>query len=314
MDKLVVCFVSQGSSTLASHRMRVLKPAELFNVGVDNIEARVSVRAIKDADVNIFNKHFTQKENFLELRGGKSQGSKTIFDVCDDHFERENGDYYKAMCMEADTITCNSENMKKRIKEITQRDAIVIPDPITFNEGEIYYRHPERDENRYIWYGHGSNAEALVPWLDKVDSKVLCISDAHIRHDNVDYVPWKPRVVEKFILDADIVLLPTTKHPWTKCKSPNRVVDAIYSGKFVIADNKEVYGEFKDFIYLIDSPEEIPKAIKFYNDNPTKVVEMISKGKKYVSKRYSDGVILDGWLKALQNVGVVKSFKEVSNG
>lgn len=308
MTKLKVCFVSQGGSHLASHRMRVLKPAELLNVGVDNIESYVSNRAIMDVNVNVFNKHFSPKENFVELQAGKTKGYLTVFDICDDHFDKESGEYYKAMCLHADAITCNTKNMKKRIKDMTGRDAIVIPDPITFD-----YAPPVIPEGnpKFLWYGHGSNVNTLLPWLDYVDN-VTIISNVGVTHPVANCMEWKPRIVESAICDHDIVLVPTTQEEWAKCKSPNRVVDAIQAGKFVITDGKEIYKDLSDFIYTIKTPEDLPEAISYWKNNPELVKEIITKGQKYISKRYSDDVILDGWLSVLKQLGLVESYKEAS--
>ncbi len=65
MDKLNVCFVSQAGAYLASHRMRVMKPVELLNLCVDNIEAVHRHNAEKGAHVNIFGKHFEPNKTFL---------------------------------------------------------------------------------------------------------------------------------------------------------------------------------------------------------------------------------------------------------
>ena len=151
-NNLNVRFVAQGSSFLASHRMRVTKPAELLNVGVDNIDATVGNQANPDVDVNIFHKHFTPHENYRAVLQGEVLGYYTIFDVCDDHFDRELGQYYTDMCQKVDHITCNSANMQERIYEVVGRLARIIPDPITFPKGEVFIR--EGKEPNLIWIGH----------------------------------------------------------------------------------------------------------------------------------------------------------------
>ncbi len=311
MDKLKINFVAHGGAYLASHRMRVSRPAELLNVGVTGVITTVTQQALPEADVNIFNKHFDMKNSYMAALAGKSLGYYTIFDVCDDHFGREHGEFYSKMCQEVDLITCNSKKMKERILEVTKKTARVIPDPITFpnlppKSSEMI---KQTKEPSFLWFGHGSNAPALKEWIPHFKYKLTCISDAPIHHPNIDFVEWKPMLVEKRIVDADIILLPTTKHPWTKYKSPNRAVDALNSGKFVITDNEDIYGELRDFITIIKSTEELPEAINFWNNNPEKVVEMISRGQEYVRKNYSDSVILDGWLGALKDLKLIKNFR-----
>jgi hypothetical protein len=43
MDKLRINFISQGGAQLASHKMRVQKPAELLNVGCGGAIEAVTV-------------------------------------------------------------------------------------------------------------------------------------------------------------------------------------------------------------------------------------------------------------------------------
>lgn len=315
MDKTQINFVSQGNSYLASHRMRITKPAELLNVCCSSeIEAVVTQRGNALADINVFFKHFEPGSAIISASSGPDLGFYSVFDICDDHFEREHGAYYLKMCELADAITCNSKNMQERIYKVTGKLARIIPDPITFlkTTPEIKKR-DSKIPPRLLWFGHSSNVMALYNWLPKLDYKITAVCDSPINHPKIDAIQWKPMVVEGQIENHDIVLIPTTQHPWTKCKSPNRAVDAIQAGKFVITDNKEIYGDLEDFVYIINSPEELQEAIKFWNDNPKKVQEMILKGQEYISKTYSDEVILDGWLNVMKDLGIIEDYKEVVN-
>lgn len=316
METLRVCFVGQGSAYLASHRMRVTKPAELLNVGVENVEVRVSPKADPSADINIFNKHFDQKGNFVSLCAGPSKGFYSVFDVCDDHFDRKHSVYYTKMCEKADHITCNSANMQERIYEVTGKLARIIPDPVTFLPGEPPT--PEQLKEftskggtpRLLWYGHGSNLKALKDWIDQLTGrKLTVISDVPLYHPNVDFVQWQPMIAEKRIMENDIVLIPTSNDPWVKYKSPNRAVDALHAGRFVITDNRDIYGHLEDYLYIIDSPDELPKAIEFWIKNPDKVSEMITKGQEWIQENNTDDVILDGWLNAFQDLKLIKEHK-----
>ena len=118
-------------------------------------------------------------------------------------------------------------------------------------------------------------------------------------------------MVESHIVNADIVLIPTADHPWTKCKSPNRAVDAIHAGKFVITDNADIYGDLQEFIAIVEKPEDIPEVIKWWQENPGEVAEKVTAGQKYIQETYGDAVILDAWLDILQDLGLIKTFEEI---
>lgn len=307
-----VNFVSQGGVNLASHRMRVQKPCKLLNTYVDDIEATINPLGRSDAHVNIFNKHFDQKNNLAACAAGNQMGYYTVFDICDDWFEREHDPYYKAMCQHSDLITCNTENMCERILEVTGKDAIVIPDPFTFPSRKPK-KHKKDAIPKILWFGHGSNVQSVLDWVEHLDDgyRVTVITNVPVVHPKVDFIPWEPGRVEHEIGKFDIVLVPTKDTPWTKCKSPNRVVDALVSGKSVIADNEEVYGNFKDFIQFISSGDKLMDAIEWWQQNPEEEHERVSKGCKYVKKHYSEEVVLDRWLDALKALGAVKTWKKV---
>jgi glycosyltransferase involved in cell wall biosynthesis len=314
-------FVGQGGASFASYRLRVMKPCTLLNKYTDNLDVSIFPKALADVDVNIFSKHFDMNSNIMAARHADDYGYYTIFDICDDHFDRVEKEeyhnvglskYYKEMCSLADLITCNSKPMAERIKEVTGRTAIPIDDPFTFPE-KPFKPYLETAKPRITCFGHITNVQPLFPWLDNLDDsyKVRAITNGGIAHPKVDFIPWSPMRVENELATTDIVFIPTTKHPWTKYKSPNRVLDSLISGCFVVTDDEELYGDFKDFIYIIDKPEDIMEAINYWRSYPKEVEEKVKKGQKFVKKRYSEDIVLDGWLKAFRELGIIKQFKKV---
>jgi hypothetical protein len=310
--RLKVNFVSQGSAQLASHRMRVMKTAELLNCCNEFFECTIKSNTDFHADVNIFNKHFDPKGNLDGLSKGKDLGYLTVMDVCDDHFDRANGDYYKKACELADVVMCNTERMKARIKEATGVDACIVPDPVTFNweEPNVVERAKDDDyEARLLWYGHGSNLKPLVPWLNNVDRPITIMSNGKIEHEKADYIPWRPNLVEGIIDSYDIVLIPTTQEDWAKCKSPNRVTDALAAGKLVITDSSEIYEEFKDYIVTIDGVDSLQAAINYWRDDSKGLQEMIAKGQEYVRENYGYDRIVDTWLEVFRVNSLIEGYK-----
>ncbi len=303
MDKIKINFTTQGGVHLASHRMRMTKPAELLNLGTNGkVEVTIKEKSDPTAQVNVFAKHFDPKNSFLAACSGPDFGYYSVIDICDNHFHREYEQYYRDMCERCDAITCNSKNMQEEIFKETGKLARIINDPITFQKGEV--KHTETP--KLIWYGHSSNLPPLMKWLEKLPTQVTVVSDVTINHPKVVSVKWKPMVVEKLLDVHDIVLIPTTKFPWTKCKSPNRAVDALYAGKYVITDNKDIYGDLGDFIDIIKDPEELLLAIDAYRMFPDNAKERIKKGQDFVEKTYQDSTIIDGWLAVLKDLGLVK--------
>lgn len=311
MVNKTINFVSQGNSYLASHRMRVQKPTELINVGIeDGLTATIRTEADKNADVNIFFKHFDQKGN---LQSVMQKETPTVFDVCDDHFDREMGVYYKKMCQLADVITCNTKAMKERIKEVVGRtkDVFVIPDPYTFEIQEPQFI----DENlevtpKLLWFGNIQNYVPMNDLLNHLGSRVTVITNNQVpHHPNVDFIPWKPLVVENQIKEHDIVLIPTNKDDDSiKTKSPNRAIDALAAGKFVITDNEEIYGDLKKYIWITKDTDDWQKAIEFWQNDYPKVRKMILNGQKHIKKNHGNDKIIDGWLDVFKYLGIIKDY------
>lgn len=307
MDKLNVCFVGAGNASLASHRLRILKPAELLNVGCGGkIEAITRTVPVKEANVLVFSKHFNQRNTVLAASQAPEFGQHTVFDICDDHFDRENGPFYEKMCEIVDAITCNTENMQERIYSVTGELATIIPDPYTFPEGKLEERYV--NEPQLLWFGHASNLSPLMNWLDHVgDRKVTCITNMPVNHPKVEWKPWRPGKVERLIKNYDIVLIPSGDEPWVKMKSPNRAVDSIIAGKWVIADSEEIYGDLRGYMSLIKNPGEIEDAIDMWkNDLPT-VEASIKEGQEFIKKEFGNDKILDGWLSVFEQLGLVTS-------
>lgn len=302
-------FVSQGGPQLASHRMRVLKPITLLNTKVTPV-LNASVNSLCDqrADVNIFCKHFDQHNNMLAMRQGKVLGYKTVFDVCDNHFSGNNKDYYIAMCLEADAVTCNTPKMAEAILKETSRVATVIPDPISFPFGTP--RHS--NEPKIIWYGHSSNAIHLLPWLNQMGNRrVTVVCDTQVNHPNVDWIQWRPNLVESIIKDFDIVLIPTdTKNEAHKCKSPNRAVDALHAGLHVITDNLDIYGPLKEYVWVINGPEDLEATLLYYKANSEGILKMVTDGQAFVKENYNDTKVLEGHLSVLRELGVITKYTQ----
>ena len=151
-----------------------------------------------------------------------------------------------------------------------------------------------------------------MPWLDALSEarRVTVISNAQIDHPKVDFIPWKPNLVEALIKDFDIVLIPTdTSNEAHKCKSPNRAVDAIAAGKFVITDNKDIYGPLEKFVGFIGSPDKLNDVISSYEFNPEYHLENAKEAQAFIKEKFSDQVILEGWLEVLSDLKVIKGFK-----
>lgn len=307
-------WVSKGSTYLASHRLRVQKPVTLINTYTD-IKATISDRADLTADLNIFSKHFKTEEMYEDVLACKIKGIPTIMDVCDNHFQRDNSKHYIKMCEAVDQVTCNSKNMKVAIEAHTDRTAFVISDPIVFP-----YKEPSLFKSngsygpKVLWFGHSSNLEGLKRWLPNILCKVTVVSNQPLVHNKVDFIPWRPLLVEEMIKDFDIILIPSSGFTWANCKSPNRAVDTLWSGKTFITDDEDVYKDVLPFGYLVDKDGlQVHDVLNTLRTNPEEAKEKIIKGQQYLKDNLNDESVLEAWLDTFKQLNLIELETEMDD-
>lgn len=261
---MTVTFASFGPH-LASSRLRAKIPqSELAKMGIK-----------QGRDVLVYGKHFLTKK---DVSGFK----RLIFDQCDDHFNHpELGAYYREHCEMADLITCNSEVMRKRIKEETGRDAYVIPEPYESDEGKADIG------ELLLWFGHASNMVDLDRIVPKLKRPLLVLSNYPGKPE------WTPESFNRAMSKHCIVVIPTGK---SMAKSENRMVESIRKGRYVCAEYLPAYEPFGKFFPLGDIPEHIESALA----NPQDSIQRIKDAQDYIRDRYSPQAIAKQWLEVLE--------------
>lgn len=283
-------YVTQAGETVASYRMRIDTPRQVINNLFTDYECLVSREYDDMADINIFSKHWNAEKDAQDIFGAES---KTIFDVCDDHFDREMGPYYEFMCLNADTITCNTASMQERIYQVTGRLARIVNDPVTFPRQQFEFS----PTPKFLWFGGRVNLPSLSPIIHKLPNlTIICDLVPDILPEHVTGIQWQPNLVEDMIEDFDIVVLPRNDYPWALTKSPNRLVDALNAGKFVITDFPEVYGEFEPYCFVGD----IESGVNHYLEYGQHLEDMIQSGQEYVERNYLPRKIAKDWVEIFE--------------
>lgn len=281
-------YVVHSGLETASTRLRIAIPArELDRMGHD-------IRLDGDADVVVFGKHFSREDAALI----KQVKGKTIFDICDDHFATKHTEHYKQMCYLADAVTCSTEAMQDRILQETRREASVIQDPYDFAE-QVPRKMPERP--RLIWHGHATNFDTLREVIaDLVDWRLTVVSnkDPNLVRYRVTWIPWSYDGVQEQLGKHDIAIVPTIDQPRKRVKSPNRVVDAIRCGCFVVAGHHPSYEQFSEVAWIGDIREGIEWAIQ----HPREAMRKTLQGQKLVRKNFSPTKIAEQWETAFASI------------
>ena len=304
----------------ASQRFRGLVPLQHM-LPTDGYIDRVE-EATKD-DIVIMSKAIEIKD-FMYL---KDMGIKFIFDICDNKWRmgkdrQKNTALMNAGCLHANLITTTCGQLKQKIYEETGKDALIIDDPYERAIEEPTFKPHEKNLN--ICYFGGRKSFWLVNWEEVIASlnyvcKQLgveyilnCITQKHLlasKKITHHYYPdgpvimyeWNYELQKDLVKKSDFVLLPVpNENPLVfSYKSPNRVIDSIAQGKYVISTNGVIsYEQFGDFIGL----GSLQRNIKWAIQNPKGVISKIKEGQKYIKKYQSPEVIAKQWMRLRNKV------------
>lgn len=198
-----VSFIHYGNESMASYRYRCQIPARETGASIND----------KRADVLVFTKPCP-----ADVKAAGYWNTTRVFtvDFCDDHFDRPE---YLWMAKHALAITCPTAEMQKIIVQKCHRASVVIPDPYEFPEIE-----PHCNGDNLMWFGHGVNIKSVYEHFDLPKLRIV---------SNVgSTIPWSHETMLREFARADIVIMPAT----ATYKSPNRTVEAIRQGCFVVAE------------------------------------------------------------------------------
>jgi hypothetical protein len=311
----------QWYSPLASLRYRVLAPARyLENEGHRNQFLRIDQKVGTDevtcalrADVVVVSKVLAQGS--VELaRQAQALGARVVVDLCDDHFDTpELGPAYHALCRLADRVTASTASMRDVIGERTGKRAAMIDDPYEGPLGEPQFE-PACDRIRLLWFGHPVNFDTVADMVPKLGvlARSMRLSlhvvsssknngiRGYLEQVNRQFGPglttsiteWTPQATWQALADCDLVVVPSLPSAKKLVKSPNRVVEPIRAGRFVVAYPLPSYVELTDYIWLAENVAEgVARAVA----NAADVRRRIAAGQAYVNRRFNQLAIGRVW-------------------
>lgn len=243
--------------TVASSRLRAKIPQKELK--------RRGIRA--GFDIVVYGKHWLTEEQLKPFK-------KRVFDICDDHFNNENGSYYHRHALLADAVTCNSIEMARIIKVETGVDAFVVDDPFEAPE------QPAGIGNGYLWFGHQSNLKDVEPYPE-----VKTYTGEN----------WTLEGQRKAIEECAAVVIPSSGK---LAKSANRLIESVRCGRFVIANDLPAYREFSNWMWIGD----IRNGMKWFEENQEEAIKRVRNCQDYVKERYSPKEIAQQWLNVLERI------------
>jgi len=302
---------SGATSDIASARYRVLIPATHLarrghSIQVMSLQPGETPREALEAqaDVAIFAKSFSESNERLAVHL-RERGMRVIADYCDDHFEHpQHGPHFLRMAQAATDLVASTEVLAASIKRHTGRDARVITDPVEGPRGTPRFE-PRLPALRIAWFGHPSN---LVSVIDKADElkalaqrmpveftlvterspevERLAGAIAAILPDRlkVRAAAWSLDTTWSVLEQCDLVWIPVTDSGPKMAKSPNRLLEALWAGRLVVADPVPAYRPFEDLMPLgLGLEAGVMQALQ----DPQDVVRRVREAQRRVARSHS---------------------------
>ena len=308
----------------ASRRFRALIPLKGMRPE-DGIIGEVS--QARPGDIVVLAKK-SKPEEVIHL---KTRGIKCVYDICDNKWRKEGVLGWKEkiiiphnyICQNADAIVTTCQTMQKLIMKHTARDSIIITDPT-----EAFKREPNIRKNNIVKiYNYGNSKHfARVQW-DKLIKSLKTLNIKFQLHCMLDRTKKFFKIYEPYLKsgemilheydfetqyslmkESDIVFLPIikTRTDMTdiKCKSPNRMIDAIQSGKPVVTNTGvDSYEPFKKYVEWVDSINLDPTYDQFaqgilnvINTSKDILYNKIIEGQNYIEQNHSPFVVGKQWI------------------
>lgn len=306
----------------ASYRFRALIPLQGMRPGdgvISNVQQSVA------GDIVILAK----KSKPEDLEYLKQHNIKTVYDICDNKWRKYVSKSWadkiiiphNFLCRESDLITTTCLNMKYLIQKETGKDSIVINDPY-----EAVKKEPNVDFNKPIinifTFGNSKHFSrvhwnVLIKKLRDTDinfqitamtdrsNKFKEIYKEDIEKGKLVLYEYDDKKQYELMNNADIVFLPivTTSADTIKdmkAKSPNRIMDAIMSGKPVVSnigvDSWMPFVPFSDFSNNETDELWIQNFKALINRTKEETNNKIKQGQYYIEQNHSPSIIGKKWI------------------
>ena len=274
-------FVHRMGPSFASYRYRASIPAQQVGGTVNGGEG----------SVYIFSK--PTPDDVILAKECKAEGVKVVADFGDDHFRHPTwGPVYVEMATLADAVVTPTENMAGRImKYIGRKVDTVIPDPY---EEALTAPHANGHAG-YVWFGNAANLKDLDPYWNFIKEMPITFVTGHNPRKQFNYLKWTPQVQTEQLCKAQVAFLPIRKG--VEYKSPNRLVNAIRAGCFVITDRHPATLEFRRYCWV----GNVMTGIKWAQHFRDELNDIVADGQAYIEK-YSPEQVGKQWKQLLESI------------
>lgn len=315
-------------SRLASYRYRMIIPAkelkkrghEVLAIGVSSAAGgyEYAVQQLQHADVVVFGKMLELTLQARLLDAARKANIGAVVDVCDDYFAGSPaGQFYASVVASGDAVSVASRVLAARVAAVTGRSASVIVDPCDGALGAPKWAPGATLEA--VWFGHETNLIGLDKALGGIAASGIALrlvivtagtpevlewvrksSAALPAGIRLEFREWSLEATAQALGDCDIVVLPIDlERKFSLSKGPNRMVEALWAGRFVVAHPLPAYEEFGEWAWV---GGDIAAGLDWAIKHPAEIVGRIAHAQDYIGARFTAQSVAEAWENLLSDV------------
>ena len=279
----------------------------------------------------VFQKCYAEEDIAL-AKELKSNGTVTVFDLCDNHFYNPTGSEALAaragrlrrMIETADFVTVSTPEIGKLVPD---RETTVIDDAVemppyhalkrAYVQGKTWIKKRFNPVFDVVWFGTAGSETPRFGMVDltrvraaleqlnrQLPLRLTVISnskEAFARYATgasfpTRYYEWRRDTFAYLLSVQDVCIIPVDPNPFTRCKTSNRLVTALSLGLPVVADPIPSYEAFAGCIKTGDWE----KNLRHYALHAGERKKDVQNGRKFIGSRFSQEAITAQWADFLE--------------
>ncbi len=320
-------------SRLASYRYRMIIPAvelkkrghQVIAIGVSSAAGgyEYAVQQLQHTDVVVFGKMWDLALQARLLDAARKINLGAVVDVCDDYFAgNPAGQFYASVVASGDAISVASRFLAARVAAVTGRSATVIVDPCDGALGAPKWAPGARLEA--VWFGHETNLIGLAKALGGIAASGIALrlvlvtagvpevlewyrksSAALPASIRLEFREWSLEATAQALGECDIVVLPIDlERKFSLSTGPNRLVVALWAGRFGAAHPLPAYEEFGEWGWV---GGDIAAGLDWAIKHPSEIAGRIAHAQDYIGARYTAQSVAEAWDKLLTDVQALRT-------
>lgn len=253
------------------------------------------------ADAAVFSRlpDASMAQTVLELADTLARrGTKIVVDCTEDYSAHPSlGFLHRGLLQAADVVVANSHGLAEALRTQTLSPVSVVGDAIEGERGEP--QAAVRRPPRLLWFGQPHNLDTVRAGLEQLRPALFAltlVSSPGSAAENLGhrFVSWSAEAMVEELRECDALLLPASPDDARNIvRSANRFTQAIWAGRFVIANPVPAYAGLGRFGWV---GPDLAAGLAWLLENPDAVVERTRAGQDWVAEHASPEAIARAWV------------------